>query len=459
MPTPAPFRVQRPASSLALSRRGFLRALGAAGAVGAASPLLAACGSDTASTTLKASASASPRGVTLRAMVNQPHRLAFTEVLAPAWKAATGGKLEVTAIPYDQLTTKQILDVQNDAGEFDVFDYFYFGLGALVDAGALVDLTDWIDGHPDVDPDDFLPTVYDPYTLVGDKRYGLPYDGDLHILFYNTEILDRFDLRPPKTWDDYDAVAKKVTSGGGGDVYGAIVQGQQVPVILGCSFVNRLAGYGGELLDKSGRPLLDSEEALAAAEHLVTVNEYALPTPLQVGFDQANTAFLSGQGAMIDTWTDMSLRADDPSLSKIKGKWGAVALPVGGDNTTPRTALEAGFGIGVSTASSHQAEAAEFVVFAASAKQNLAQARTPGSGIDPNRSSVLASAAYLDSTPLAGPVIRQSWKTSPVVWPRTPDAPKLMQNLVDQLALAIQGKQTAKESLATAQQSWEKALS
>ena len=41
----------------------------------------------------------------------------------------------MTAAPYDQLTSKQILDVQSGTGEFDVFDYFYFGLGDLVGRG------------------------------------------------------------------------------------------------------------------------------------------------------------------------------------------------------------------------------------------------------------------------------------------------------------------------------------
>jgi ABC-type glycerol-3-phosphate transport system substrate-binding protein len=44
------------------------------------------------------------------------------------------------------------------------------------------------------------------------------------------------------------------------------------------------------------------------------------------------------------------------------------------------------------------------------------------------------------------------------VWPKTPSSPKILQTLVDQLALAIQGKQTAKAALEQAQQSWEQEL-
>jgi multiple sugar transport system substrate-binding protein len=91
----------------ALSRRLFLRSALGAGALGLG---LAGCGEGTA-TSLPAGAPADLTGATIRAMVNQPHVLAFTQLLAPAFEREFGGKLETTAVPYDQLTSQQILDV------------------------------------------------------------------------------------------------------------------------------------------------------------------------------------------------------------------------------------------------------------------------------------------------------------------------------------------------------------
>src|SRR5882672_2499683 len=266
-------------------------------------------------------------------MVNQPHVLAFTQLLAPEFAKQFGGTLQVSAVPYDQLTSQQILDVQGGAGQFDIFDYF---LGVLVDAGALVDLTDYIAGNAALDVADYLPSIYDPHTLLNGRRYGLPFDGDTHVLYYNKAIFDRYGLTPPNTWDDYDRATRTITEGSGRTVFGAVVEGQQVPMILGCSFINRLAGYGGTLVGPDGAPKLTSDEAHAALQHLVNVAPYALPTPLQIGFDQANSAFLSGQAAMLDTWTDLGLKAQDPKSSKIVDQWGVVPLPVGGSNTEHR---------------------------------------------------------------------------------------------------------------------------
>lgn len=426
----------------------------------ALAPALAACGAAQTTSALPSNAPLSGRfdGVTLKLLVNQPHVTSFRDVLAPRWAEATGGTLEVTASPYDQLTSKQILDVQSGTGEFDVFDYFYFGLGDLVDAGALTDLTEWIDTNGnDIGVDGYLPSVYDPYTLLDGKRYGLPYDGDIHILFYNQELFDRYRVEPPKTWDEYDEVAAKITTDARGAAYGAIVSGQQVPMILGCSYINRLTGYGGNLVDDSGKPALTSDASIAALNHLVAVAPVALPTPLQVGFDQANSAFLAGQGALLDTWTDMALRAEDPTASKIAGRWGAVSLPVGGSNTIPRTALDAGFGLGISTASKNADAAAAFINWATAAPQNLLVSSTAGAGIDPVRREVLDSDGYASVVTKAADPIRAGLNGSPLIWPKQAGAPKLLQDLVDQLALAIAGTQTVEQSLDNAQKSWETA--
>ncbi|PRY17191.1 ABC transporter substrate-binding protein [Kineococcus rhizosphaerae] len=455
----APLRTSSPASTqrLIASRRRVLSGALGVGAL-AATGTLAACGDGSTGSDLAAGKAVDLKGATLKLMVNQPHVLAFTDLLGKKFEQEFGGKVEVTAIPYDQLTSKQILDVQGGDGEFDVFDYFYFGLGELVDAGALVDLTKWIDANDDIRTDDFLPSIYDPYTLIDGKRYGLPFDGDTHVLYYNAEVFQKYGVEPPKTWDDYDAAAEKITKDSGGSVYGAIVEGQQVPMILGCSFINRLAGYGGTLVDGDGGAAFNGEEGLAALQHLIDVAPHALPTPLQTGFDQANSAFLSGQGAMLDTWTDLGLKAQDPASSKIVDKWGVVTLPVGGKNTKPRTALDAGFGLGVSTAGKQQDKAAAFVKWATNEENNFLLASTAGSGIDPARKTVLDSADYAKAAGIATETIREGLDGDPLAWPSQQGAPKALQDLVDQLALAIQGKTEPQAALDEAAKSWEKTL-
>lgn len=454
--SPADATPQGPGPAQTWSRRRLLHGAAAVAGLAAFGPALSAYADDGSTSTQAAEATA--EGVTLKVMVNTPHVPILTNVVAPAWEKKTGGKLDVTAVAYDQLTGKQIADVQSRAGEFDLFDYFYYGLGSLVDAGALLDITDWIARQKDLNTRDYLPSIYDTYTLYKGRRYGLPYDGDQHLLYYNTEIFDKHDLNPPTTWDEYYAAAKKITQAGDGKYYGAVVQGQPQALVLGCAFINRLVGYGGNLVAPSGKPTLTSDAAVAAAQQLIDINPYALPTPLQVGLDASNAAFLSGEAAMIETWTGMAQRAADPALSKIVGKWGAVALPLGGSNKTHRTPLNTGYGLGVSTASSHKAEALAFAKWVTSTSEMLVQTTAPDSAIDPNRKSVLHSSAYAQATPIAVNLIRAGLDGPTMPWPKDPSAPSNLQALLDQLALAIEGKQSAKTALKNAQASWERSL-
>ncbi|MFE4669900.1 ABC transporter substrate-binding protein [Streptomyces sp. NPDC056716] len=414
---------------------------------------------------LGATASAAPAavpfpdftGVTLKILVNSPHIAMHRTVLAPVWQQLTGGTVEVTSTDYIQLTDRIIDDVQSGTAAFDIFDYYYYGLGAIADAGALVDLTSWIKSQRDLNTKDFLPSIYDAYTLHDGRRYGLPYDGDQHLVFYNRELLDAYGLQPPATWDQFDSVAAKITQGGAGEHYGAVLQRQPHVMGLGCCFINRLIGYGGDLVDSSGRPTLTTDAAVAAARHLVEVVPSSLYiSPDQPSFDPATNAFLAGQLGLIESWTGLARRADDPALSQIAGKWGAVALPLGGRNRRRRTPLNGGYALGVSSASSKRTAALAYIKWATSKETMLWETTQKNSAIDPNRTSVLNSATYGATTPTAVELIRSGLRGTPVVWPKGPADPANLQLLSDELALAVAGGQTATRALRNAQAGWQR---
>ncbi|MFB7495157.1 ABC transporter substrate-binding protein [Streptomyces sp. NPDC056161] len=439
-------------SASAPARRSVLRAAAAAALTGPA--LTALGGTSAAAAATRATPPPDLEGVTLKVLCNTPHLSMYKNVLAPAWQQSTGGTLAATAVDYTQLADRIIQDVRSGTGEFDCFDYYYYMLGSIADAGALVDLTRWIDTQPDLDTGDFLKSVHDPYTVYRGRRYGLPYDGDQHLIFYNTELFGTYGLRPPRTWDEYDACARTITEGGGGAYYGAVVTGRPDPMVLGPAFVNRLVGYGGDLVDRSGRPTLTTDAALAAAQHLVDIAPYALPTPTETGLGTATDAFMAGQVALVETWTGVAQRAADPALSKIVGKWGVTALPLGGRTTRRRTPLNGGYGLGVSAAAKNRDAALAFIKWVTGADEMLAETTQKNSAIDPNRTSVLDSAAYAANTPVAASLIRAGLKGTPMVWPHGPADPGNLQRLVDQLALAIEGRQSAAAALRNAQAAW-----
>jgi multiple sugar transport system substrate-binding protein len=188
-------------------------------------------------------------GQSLNLVLIQPHKISG-EVLRKSFEEQTGAKLNVTIVPYDVIEAQATLDVQSGANQFDVVEYWYASIGSLVENNVLQDVTELITrDEATIKTSDFIRSIYDPYTLYRGKRWGLPYDGDTHVLFYNARLLEKHQVKVPTTWDEYLIAAKTITAAEKQNgVYGAIVMGAAIPVIMGSTFANRLAGFGGEFL-------------------------------------------------------------------------------------------------------------------------------------------------------------------------------------------------------------------
>ncbi|CAN5498578.1 extracellular solute-binding protein [soil metagenome] len=386
---------------------------------------------------------------TVRLLIAQPQAGA-ADILKAEFEKETGKTVDLTVVPYDQIQTKAVLDVQSGANQYDAIVYWYTGVGALADAGALADITDWI--ASDIDADDFIKSIYDPYTLYDGKRYGLPIDGDTHVLFYNKDILARNGVEVPTTWDEYEKAAATITANEGANgVYGSAELGAKSAFNIGSTFFNRLATFSSGPID-SQFPDLSTPEALAAAQSMVDAAPAALPSPLEIGFEQALPQFLAGNVGMMEFWTDLGVFAQDPSQSKIVDNWGVAPLPVGPEGQVSG-ALDAGWAIGISPNAADKALAEQFVKFATSAATNELLVTTTGSGVDPTRTSTLESAKYQAFAPEVSKVAAQVLPQAQP-WPTSPKAPEMIAALSDNLALMLQGNLTPEEALAKTTEAW-----
>lgn len=399
-------------------------------------------------------------GQTLSALLITSHEGAANWLKAE-FEERTGATVELTIVPYDEIGATLALDQQSGASTFDVAAPWYVSIGDLAASGSIQDLTDWIEGDDALDVDDFIPAVYDPYTLVDGRRYGLPFDGDTHVLFYNTEILQRNGIdAPPATWDEYLEQVRTVTENESADgVYGAAVFGQKSPLILGSAFANRLAGYGGTFVDEDGRPVIDSPEAVAAAQSLVDVAEHAFPTPAETDFGIGNGAWYDGRVAFIENWTDLGVGSETNPDSTVAGSWGVTTLPTAEAGETSRASLVAGFTWVVAANTDKDDLARAFIAFASSSEVNTELiVADPQTGIDPNRVSSLESAAYGEAYPELQEVNRATLDGA-LAWPTGPNASAAAQVLTDELAELLAGRGgSAQETLERVQAAWEDLL-
>lgn len=386
---------------------------------------------------------------TLKVLIAAPQEGAG-KILEADFEAETGVEIEVEVVPYDQIQTKAILDAQSGTNNYDVIQYWYTSVGALAEAGALADITEWVDGDADIDAPDFIDAIFGPYTQYEGATYGLPIDGDTHVLFYNKEIFERNGVEVPTTWEEYIQVSKTITDAEKADgVYGNALLGSKSAFNIGSTFFNRLATMSPDPIDPQ-MPQLNTDAAVAAAQSMLDAAPYALPSPLEIGFEQALPQFLSGSVGMIEFWTDLGVFAQDPEQSKIVDGWGVAPLPVGPEGSVSG-ALNAGWAMGISPNASDEELAKQFVAFASSKEMNEKLITTTGSGVDPIRTSTLESPAYVGFAPEVSAVAAEVLPNAQS-WPTSPQAPEMIQSLSDNLALMLQGSLTAEEAM---QQTWD----
>ncbi|MFT4191562.1 MAG: sugar ABC transporter substrate-binding protein [Comamonas sp.] len=399
-------------------------------------------------------------GQTLNVLLITSHQGAG-QWLKKHFEAETGARINPVIVPYDEIGNKLALDQQSGANTIDVAAPWYVSIGDLADGGALLDLSDWIKGDAGLQVGDFIPSIYDPYTVFDGKRWGLPFDGDTHVLFYNKEILARNGFaQPPRTWDEYVAQARAITAKESGKgIYGNVLFGQKSPLILGASFANRLAGYGGRFLDDAGRPVINSPQAVAAAQSLLEAAKSAYPTPATTAFGEGNAAWYAGKAAFIENWTDLGVGSEIGKDSKVAGKWGVVTLPVGGDQKQSRASLVAGFTWVIAHNTKKEALAKAFIKWAASSKVNeQLLSADPQTGIDPNRVSSLESASYGKAYPDLQRVNRATLNGA-LAWPTGKNATRAAEVLTDELAKLIAGTGgTPQQTLDRVQAQWERLL-
>jgi len=390
----------------------------------------------------------------------QPHTAA-SRLLAGWFQEETGACIRIVTEPYAGISEKAIQDVQGGAGEFDVFQYWYPMLGSLVQEGILKDITGWWEEHAgEIQPDDFIPVFRDSWCLLDGRRYGVPFDGDMHLLFYNKRLFEKYHLTPPETWDDYLAAARAITEGEQGSgaygsaVYGCGIMAANIPLILIGTFLNRLAGFGGFFFDVQGRPAVNSPEAVAALEHLLAELPYALPDPTNVAFDEMLGPWMAGRVGMVEFWADLGKMTDASHQTQMAHRWGVAPLPKGpGPGGKVAAPLNAGWSLGVSTRSRHPDLALEFLRFCL--RPDIVLRSGVEAGLDPARRSTYDLPEYRSCvTEELAAAAKTALHSAAVPWPTTARWPELQTILNESLFLAVTHAKSPRQALDDTQAAW-----
>lgn len=239
----------------------------------------------------------------------------------PDFEKETGIKVKLNEVPVDTLNTKLSVEVNGGSNSTDVAGFQYEWIPKF--SKDLLPINKYL---TEEDKKDIIPSAIDAATYEG-NQYGLLYVTTAMILYYRTDLLDAKGIKVPKTWDEYIAAAKELTSTDP-EIWGTMVTAKATEEPVGM-YLNYLYQNGGDIIDANNNVTINSPEAVEAMQFMVDqVNNYKVAPPGANNYWTVDTTnlFKEGKLAMAPNWSYMYsvVNADD---SKVKGKVGMALLP------------------------------------------------------------------------------------------------------------------------------------
>lgn len=257
---------------------------------------------------------------------------------APDFEKMTGAKINVITVPFADLYQKILTDASTGTNSYDAWVFNPQWMGDFVAAGFVQDLTDKVKNDKALQWEDIGPFFRDFSASYEGKVYAIPLDGDFHMLYYRSDLLEKDGLQPPVTWDDYLAIAKKYN--------GQDLNGDGKPDYGSCLFKKKAAqsfwtiydfaapmiqsqgtGQGTFFNTENMQPLVNNAAFKKALETYKATGEFGPPDELNLDVGNTRGLFTAGRCALAIDWGDIGSLAIDPATSVVQDKVGAVILP------------------------------------------------------------------------------------------------------------------------------------
>lgn len=220
-------------------------------------------------------------------------------------------------------------------------------------------------GDPATAMKPFLP-AYAAANVIDGKIAAMPAFADAMFMYYRRDLLEKYKLPEPKTWDELAVSARKIQQGEGDpNLQGLSIQGAPIEGAV-CTFMLPYWSQGKELNDAAGKLTLDKAAAAKGLNQWLTLVDQGVikKNVAEVKTPDTVNEFKAGQVVFAINWGFAWDRFKDDTDSKVSGKVGVMALPAmtGGKSAT----CVGGWQWAVSAFSKNKAEAAKLVKFLAS---------------------------------------------------------------------------------------------
>lgn len=257
---------------------------------------------------------------------------------APDFKRLTGATINVVTVPFSDLYTKLLTDFATGTNSIDAMVFAPQWMGDYIQAEYLEDLTDRIKADTALQWEDVGAFFRDFSATYAGRTYTIPLDGDFHMVYYRSDLLEKEGLAPPETWDDYLSIAEtfqgKDLNGDGKADYGSCIskkrnaQAYWAVTSIVAAFVQSKGTSQGAFFDTTTmEPLVNNEAFEAALDVYVESTKFGPPDELNLDVGDTRGLFTTGRCALSIDWGDIGTLAIDPATSNVQDLVGAVILP------------------------------------------------------------------------------------------------------------------------------------
>ncbi len=330
----------------------------------------------------------------------------------------------------------------------DVDIYQVDVLWAGIIAPHVVDLLEYV---PEGYLDQFFPAMVAGQN-IGGVQVAIPWFTDAAGLYYRTDLLEKYSLEVPTTWDELTAAAQTIQDGeraaGNADFAGYVWQGIAYEGLT-CDAHEWLVSETGEtFISPEGEVNVNNDAFVAALERAAGwVGGISPEGVTTYGEEESRAVWQAGNAAFMRNWP-YAYGLGNGEDSAVAGLFDYAPLPVGA-NGTPAACL-GGWQLAVSKYSDNPAAAAAVAIFMASYDEQKIRALSP-QGANPTIPALYEDPELIDANPLfsrMGPILASAYpRPSGFTAARYNDASTLFFSAVHSVLTGTTDAKTAVEDL------------
>jgi trehalose/maltose transport system substrate-binding protein len=285
----------------------------------------------------------------------------FDRARCEEWARKTGNTLEYFSRPYDATATLSLCQQYWAARSPDVDVFIVDVIWQGIAAPHAVDMKKY---YKESEIKAFFPRIIANNTVNG-KLVSIPWFTDAGMLYYRTDLLEKYGYRePPKTWEALAEMAKKIQDGereeGKEDFQGFVFQGKASESAT-CNALEWVYSYdGGMIIEPDKKVTINNPKAIKALQTAKSWVGTISPAEVVIyGEEDARKVWQAGNAAFMRNWPYAYALGQDEK-SPIRGKFDVTVLPKGGENGKNAACL-GGWQLMVSAYSKQQRAAVDLV--------------------------------------------------------------------------------------------------